>query len=208
MPRSPPGWCRTVSTCRIRRPTSRSTSSTGSRSSPRTRRRSWAQPPPVPGWHRWSGRLVFGHERGVRRAVLQREPGGDVRDGRFQERGSRATCSCSTTRPISSAAPCTAPDPCERSPRDPGRSEHGGGVPHQPVQRHRGQPRRRGRVGNAWTDWNPSQLRPDFPPNPGPLTTAQGEFYLGSVHQSHVSAGAGQRVDDLQQQRRFVSQPR
>lgn len=34
-------------------------------------------------------------------------------------------------------------------------------------------------LGNAWTPWNPSQLGPDFPPNPGPPTTVLGEFHLG-----------------------------
>ena len=34
-------------------------------------------------------------------------------------------------------------------------------------------------LGNAWTPWNPTQLHPDFPPNPGPPTTVAGEFHLG-----------------------------
>jgi uncharacterized protein len=34
-------------------------------------------------------------------------------------------------------------------------------------------------LGNPWTPWNPAQLGPDFPPNPGPPTTVQGEFHLG-----------------------------
>ena len=34
-------------------------------------------------------------------------------------------------------------------------------------------------LGNPWTPWNPAQLGPDFPPNPGPSTTVQGEFHLG-----------------------------
>jgi len=33
--------------------------------------------------------------------------------------------------------------------------------------------------GNPWTDWNPAQLGPNSPPNPGPPTTALGEFHLG-----------------------------
>lgn len=33
--------------------------------------------------------------------------------------------------------------------------------------------------GNLWPDWNPAQLGPDFPPNPGAATTALGEFHLG-----------------------------
>jgi predicted TIM-barrel fold metal-dependent hydrolase len=34
-------------------------------------------------------------------------------------------------------------------------------------------------LGNPWTDWNPAQLRPSFPPNSGPPTTLAGEFHLG-----------------------------
>jgi predicted TIM-barrel fold metal-dependent hydrolase len=34
-------------------------------------------------------------------------------------------------------------------------------------------------LGNPWTDWNPAQLGPGFPANPGPATTALGEFHLG-----------------------------
>src|SRR6195256_3640596 len=33
--------------------------------------------------------------------------------------------------------------------------------------------------GDAWTPWNPGQLGPDYPPNPGPATTDLGEFHLG-----------------------------
>jgi uncharacterized protein len=33
--------------------------------------------------------------------------------------------------------------------------------------------------GNFWPDWDPAQLGPDFPPNPGPATTAEGQFHLG-----------------------------
>src|SRR6266513_4804484 len=34
-------------------------------------------------------------------------------------------------------------------------------------------------LGSAWTPWNPTQLHPDFPPNPGPATTVAGEFHHG-----------------------------
>jgi hypothetical protein len=34
-------------------------------------------------------------------------------------------------------------------------------------------------LGNLWSNWNPSQLGPSYPPNPGPPTTAAGEFHLG-----------------------------
>jgi predicted TIM-barrel fold metal-dependent hydrolase len=34
-------------------------------------------------------------------------------------------------------------------------------------------------LGSLWTPWNPTQLHPDAPPNPGPPTTIAGEFHLG-----------------------------
>jgi predicted TIM-barrel fold metal-dependent hydrolase len=34
-------------------------------------------------------------------------------------------------------------------------------------------------LGNPWSDWNPAQLGPSSPPNPGPPTTTLGEFHLG-----------------------------
>src|SRR5262245_22960569 len=34
-------------------------------------------------------------------------------------------------------------------------------------------------LGDPWTPWNPRQLHPDVPPNPGPPTTIAGEFHLG-----------------------------
>ncbi len=34
-------------------------------------------------------------------------------------------------------------------------------------------------LGGTWTPWNPAQLGPDSPPNPGVATTALGEFHLG-----------------------------
>src|SRR5256885_1884965 len=34
-------------------------------------------------------------------------------------------------------------------------------------------------LGATWTPWNPTQLHPDFPPNPGPAPTVAGEFHLG-----------------------------
>src|SRR5439155_15202119 len=45
-------------------------------------------------------------------------------------------------------------------------------IPGQPIQWHGRQSRwRRDELGNPWTPWNPAQLGPDFPPNPGPPTT-------------------------------------
>ena len=34
-------------------------------------------------------------------------------------------------------------------------------------------------LGNPLSDWNPAQLSPSSPPNPGPPTTTLGEFHLG-----------------------------
>lgn len=34
-------------------------------------------------------------------------------------------------------------------------------------------------LGSPWTPWNPRELLPDAPPNPGPPTTVAGEFHLG-----------------------------
>ena len=34
-------------------------------------------------------------------------------------------------------------------------------------------------LGSTWSQWNPAQLGPDYPPNPGPPTTDLGEFHLG-----------------------------
>jgi uncharacterized protein len=47
--------------------------------------------------------------------------------------------------------------------------------------------------GNMWPDWDPYQLHAAFPPNPGPPTTAAGQFHLGEYVlrmylQSQVSA--------------------
>lgn len=33
--------------------------------------------------------------------------------------------------------------------------------------------------GNPWPDWDPSQLHPAYPPNPGPELTSAGQFSLG-----------------------------
>jgi hypothetical protein len=47
--------------------------------------------------------------------------------------------------------------------------------------------------GNVWPDWDPRELFAAFPPNPGPATTAAGQFHLGEYIlrmylQSQVSA--------------------
>jgi predicted TIM-barrel fold metal-dependent hydrolase len=34
-------------------------------------------------------------------------------------------------------------------------------------------------LGNPWSPWNPAQLLPNFPKNPGPPLTTNGEFHLG-----------------------------
>jgi predicted TIM-barrel fold metal-dependent hydrolase len=44
-------------------------------------------------------------------------------------------------------------------------------------------------LGNPWTDWNPAQLGPNSPPNPGPPTTTLGEFHLGQyVNRMYLQA--------------------
>ena len=99
-------------------------------------------------------------------------------------------CSSSTTRPTSCAPPT---DHGWRTPgaslralagpawrRRPGtRGSNGGRVHANPFNGTGGNPAGVDQLGNAWTDWNPAQLTPDSPPNPGPDTTALGEFSLG-----------------------------
>jgi predicted TIM-barrel fold metal-dependent hydrolase len=61
----------------------------------------------------------------------------------------------------------------------PGSVSAGAGYTHNPFNGSGGNPAGVDELGNPWTDWNPAQLGPDFPPNPGPATTALGEFHLG-----------------------------
>ena len=55
----------------------------------------------------------------------------------------------------------------------------GGGYTFNPFNGVGGNPAGVDELGNAWTTWNPAQLGPDSPPNPGPPTTLLGEFHLG-----------------------------
>jgi uncharacterized protein len=61
----------------------------------------------------------------------------------------------------------------------PGSVSTGAGFTANPNNGRGGNPAGVDELGNAWTPWNPAQLGPDFPPNPGPPTTVLGEFHLG-----------------------------
>ena len=61
----------------------------------------------------------------------------------------------------------------------PGPASMAAGFTSNPFNGTGGNPAGVDQLGNAWTDWNPAQLSPDSPPNPGPDTTALGEFALG-----------------------------
>jgi uncharacterized protein len=61
----------------------------------------------------------------------------------------------------------------------PGSVSTGAGYTANPDNGRGGNPAGVDELGNAWTDWNPAQLGPDAPPNPGPPTTVLGEFHLG-----------------------------
>jgi uncharacterized protein len=61
----------------------------------------------------------------------------------------------------------------------PGPVSAAGGWTSNPFNGTGGNPAGVDELGNPWTDWNPAQLGPDFPPNPGAATTALGEFHLG-----------------------------
>jgi predicted TIM-barrel fold metal-dependent hydrolase len=61
----------------------------------------------------------------------------------------------------------------------PGSVSTGAGYLFNPYNGTGGNPAGVDELGNAWTNWNPAQLGPDAPPNPGPPTTVLGEFHLG-----------------------------
>src|SRR5437660_9390793 len=61
----------------------------------------------------------------------------------------------------------------------PGSVSTGAGFLRNPFNGSGGNPAGVDELGNPWTPWNPAQLGPDFPPNPGPPTTVAGEFHLG-----------------------------
>jgi uncharacterized protein len=61
----------------------------------------------------------------------------------------------------------------------PGPVSTGAGFTVNPFNGRGGNPAGVDELGSAWTDWNPAQLGPGSPPNPGPPTTVEGEFHLG-----------------------------
>jgi predicted TIM-barrel fold metal-dependent hydrolase len=61
----------------------------------------------------------------------------------------------------------------------PGPVSTGAGFTSNPFNGTGGNPSGVDELGNPWTDWNPTQLGPNSPPNPGPHATALGEFHLG-----------------------------
>jgi predicted TIM-barrel fold metal-dependent hydrolase len=61
----------------------------------------------------------------------------------------------------------------------PGPVSSAGGWTSNPFNGAGGNPAGVDELGSPWTDWNPADLQPSFPPNPGPPTTALGEFHLG-----------------------------
>jgi uncharacterized protein len=61
----------------------------------------------------------------------------------------------------------------------PGQVSTGAGYNANPFNGGGGNPAGVDELGSPWTPWNPTQLGPDFPPNPGPPTTVAGEFHLG-----------------------------
>jgi hypothetical protein len=63
----------------------------------------------------------------------------------------------------------------------PGSVSTGAGFLANPFNGTGGNPAGVDELGRPWTDWNPAQLGPDSPPNPGMPTTALGEFHLGNT---------------------------
>lgn len=61
----------------------------------------------------------------------------------------------------------------------PGLASTAAGFASNPFNGAGGNPAGVDELGGMWTPWNPSQLHPDAPPNPGAPTTVAGEFHLG-----------------------------
>jgi len=61
----------------------------------------------------------------------------------------------------------------------PGPVSAGAGYLANPFNGAGGNPAGVDELGSPWTTWNPAELHPDLPPNPGPPTTVLGEFHLG-----------------------------
>ena len=71
----------------------------------------------------------------------------------------------------------------------PGPASTAAGFTSNPFNGRGGNPAGVDELGSTWTPWNPSQLQPDFPPNPGPPTTVDGEFHLGQyVNRMYLEA--------------------
>jgi hypothetical protein len=60
----------------------------------------------------------------------------------------------------------------------PGRASTAAGFSVNPFNGRGGNPAGVDELGNAWTPWNPAELLPDSPPNPGPPTLEDGEFHM------------------------------
>lgn len=74
----------------------------------------------------------------------------------------------------------------------PGPVSTGAGYTSNPFNGTGGNPAGVDELGNPWTDWNPAQLGPDSPPNPGVATTALGEFHLGQyINRMYLEAQTG-----------------
>lgn len=61
----------------------------------------------------------------------------------------------------------------------PGPASTAAGYTSNPYNGAGGNPAGVDELGSPWTPWNPDELGPDYPPNPGPPTTELGEFHLG-----------------------------
>jgi predicted TIM-barrel fold metal-dependent hydrolase len=75
----------------------------------------------------------------------------------------------------------------------PGPASSAAGFKYNPFNGTGGNAKGPDEFGNPWPDWDPTQLFAAFPPNPGPATTAAGQFALGEYIlrmylQSQVSA--------------------
>ena len=61
----------------------------------------------------------------------------------------------------------------------PGPASRAGGYTSNPFNGTGGNAAGPDEFGNLWPDWNPAQLHPAFPPNPGSDLTGLGQFHLG-----------------------------
>ena len=84
-----------------------------------------------------------------------------------------------TANPTAGGANAAGPQGLRALAQGPGAASTAAGYMSNPFNGTGGNPAGVDQLGNAWTDWNPAQLTPDSPPNPGPDTTALNEFSLG-----------------------------